>query len=123
MSDELRDLPPVERSLALRLRRTLRAGDSLDAITASRLAAARARALEGATSHDRAAWWWTSGGLAAVAVAAASVLLFSPALRSPAVVAEPGEGEALDLLVDEVDPELYEDLDLYRWLAQEENRA
>ena len=73
--------------------------------------------------RGRATWWWTSGGLTAAALAAATLLLLSPSARTPGIRGEATSADALDVLTDEVDPELYEDLDLYRWLAQEGNRA
>lgn len=123
MTDDLHDLPPSERALALRLRQRLRDSESLDFVTTSRLSAARARALDGRDAGRRSTWWWASGGLAAAAVAVIAVLVFAPALRTPGVVAEPAAADSLDILTDDVDPELYEDLELYRWLAQEGNRV
>lgn len=57
------------------------------------------------------------------ALASALMLVVAIAIGWSRWPAPPAAGdqallEALDVLTDELDPEFYEDLDLYRWLAQ-----
>ena len=111
MSD-LDDLPPEQRRLATTLRARLRASEELDYVSRSRLAAARARALEAATPRP-ATWMLATGGLAAAAILA--VLLVLPPREASTLPAS----DTLDLLTDELEPEFYEDLDLYRWLEED----
>ena len=115
MSD-LDELDPQQRRQAARLREQLREGDELDFVMRSKLAAARARALE--VVAPRTGWWYATGGVAAAAVLA--LLLVLPRGGPEAVPSY----DALEVMTDELEPEFYQDLDLYRWLAEDpENRA
>ena len=96
---------------------------SLGAATLSRLHRARIQALETPTP------WWRqpaayAGATASIAVMMAYVLLsrpdadhgpVQPAISSDAV-------EVLEIINLEVDLDLVEDLDFYRWLAQQQNQ-
>jgi hypothetical protein len=106
------DLNEQDRALAQRLRAQLLASEELDYVTQAKLAAARARAVTeaGATTAPRNAGWWAAGGLTAAAVLAAVLVL-----RTPHSV--PATADTLELLTDDVDPEFYQDLDMYQWLA------
>jgi hypothetical protein len=113
MSD-FNDLDERDRALASQLQPRLRASEELDAITQARLSAARARAVAQAfdkTSPRHTGWWLASGGLTAAAVLAVMLVL-----RTPQAVA-PTTADTLELLTDDVDPEFYQDLDMYQWLA------
>jgi hypothetical protein len=116
MSD-FEELDERDRALAQRLRQRLRAGEELDYVTQARLSAARARAVaaaevvRGHAVAPRHTGWWAAGGLAAAA--ALAVLLV---VRTPHAVV-PATADALELLTDDVDPEFYQDLDMYQWLA------
>jgi hypothetical protein len=118
------DLPEPERELARSLRTTLRAGDHLESVTASRLRAARARALAAPRPATRG-WLYASGGLAAAAIVAAVIVLRMPSVTLPNVV-EAGttaQAEAIEILTDDVDADFYEDLELYRWLDRNRDGA
>jgi hypothetical protein len=121
------ELPPPERELARRLQATLRTqDDGVDAVMTARLRAARARALDDAPGHRVSGWLFASGGLAAAT--ALAVLLVMHPLRAttsgPASgSAQAPQAEALEVLTDDVDAELYEDLELYRWLEREHDGA
>jgi hypothetical protein len=97
-----------------RLRTELeRSAHELDASTVARLRAARRRALE---AGPRRRLWLMAGGLAAGAVAAgvAAVLLLAP----PAL---PLHGlDQLELIAD-ADLDVVDDLEFYRWLADNPN--
>ncbi|MEO8307711.1 MAG: hypothetical protein ABI616_06685 [Pseudomonadota bacterium] len=109
MSD-LEELDERDRALAQRLRAQLRASEEVDYITQAQLSAARARAVAATPRHT--GWWLATGGFTAAAVLA--VMLVT---RTPQPVL-PGTADALELLTDDVDPEFYQDLDLYQWLAE-----
>lgn len=108
MSD-FEDLDEADRALAQRLRTQLRASEELDYVTQAKLGAARARAIAAAPRHT--GWWLASGGLAAAAVLAVMLVVRTPHPVAPTTV------DALELLADDVDPEFYQDLDMYQWLA------
>lgn len=117
---DTRGLEGEDRVLALALRERLRASEALDYVTASRLGAARARALAVHSAPRR--WfpglWLGSGGVAAAALL---VMVVAP-WRGPLPVAPAApalaQGDALEWLLDENDPEFYEDLELYHWLEE-----
>ncbi|MGC4027558.1 MAG: hypothetical protein QM696_01610 [Steroidobacteraceae bacterium] len=119
MSDtDLQELEPEQRQLAQQLRGVLRDSEQLDSRTANRLARVRARAVAEAEARHLSPWQWASGGLAAAAIIAALTLRFGLPQQWRST-AEPAPAEGLEVLTDDADPEMYEDLDLYRWLAQE----
>ncbi|MFT4045272.1 MAG: hypothetical protein QM661_01115, partial [Solimonas sp.] len=64
-------------------------------------------------------WQWAvwGGATAALAVLLLAVLMPRPVLMPRGGAA--ASAETLDVLTDDVDPEFYEDLDLYRWLAED----
>ena len=117
-----KELPEADQQLAQSLQAGLRASEELDYVTASRLRAARARAVAAARRPARGGLY-ASGGLTAAAIVAAVLLLQAPHLSQVAAPPFPESGagtqaDALDVLTDEVDADFYEDLDLYRWLAR-----
>jgi hypothetical protein len=120
--ERLDELGEGERALALRLRAMLRESETTDVGTAARLAAARARALD-APRPTVPRWLWAPGGLTAAAILAALVVQSGLPGRQPGDARELAAAEALEVLTDEVDADFYEDLDLYRWLAEEDGRA
>jgi hypothetical protein len=110
---EFEELDERDRALAQRLRVQLRASEDLDYVTQARLSAARARAVArvGETTASRhTGWWVATGGLTAAAVLAVMLVLRTPQSVAPTA-------DAFELLTDDVDPEFYQDLDLYQWLA------
>jgi hypothetical protein len=107
MSD-FEDLDERDRALARKLRAQLRAGEELDYVTRAKLSAARARAV--AATH-RPTGWWMAGGLTAASVLAAFLVLRMPNSAAPSTA------DTLELMTDELDPEFYQDLDMYQWLA------
>lgn len=107
MSD-FEELDERDRALARKLRAQLRASEELDYVTQAKLSAARARAV--AATH-RPTGWWMAGGLTAAAVLAAVLVL-----RTPQAIAPSGT-DTLELLTDDLEPEFYQDLDMYQWLA------
>ncbi len=109
---EFEELDERDRRLAIQLQERLRASEQLDFVTQAKLSAARTRALAAAPRHT--GWWLATGGLTAAAVLAAMLVL-----RAPQPL--PATADALDLLTDDVDPEFYQDLDLYQWAGG--NRA
>lgn len=102
------------------LRGLLRDSENLDMVTAAKLRAARARALD-ATQKPARPWVWA---VPAAAMAVLVAALWMPAVQNPAVpvpVAGPTvASEALDVLVDEQSPEFYQELEMYEWLEQQE---
>ena len=104
-----------EGAFADALRDRLRESEVLDCVTASRLAAARKRALAPAPASWR--WWFASGGSLAAALVA--LLMFGePRHQAAGEPVEISSADALDLMTDEEDADFYEDLDLYRWLSE-----
>ena len=118
------DLSAQDQELARSLQATLRANESLDYVTAAKLRAARARAL----SHTKRAarsWLFASSGLTAAAIVAVVLVLRMPHSGVPVATEAPASSqvEALDVLTDDVDADFYEDLDLYQWLARNQDGA
>ena len=111
---EFDELDEHDRDLARRLRAQLLASEELDPVTRARLAAARARAVgeSGATAARHTGWWLATGGLTAAAVLAVMLVLRTPQSAVPTTA------DSLELLTDDVDPEFYQDLDMYQWLAE-----
>jgi len=118
------DLPEPDRELARSLQSSLRADEALDFVTASRLRAARARALDTARPAQRG-WWYASGGLTAAAVIAAVIVLRvpQPTLPHPSDAGSTAQADAIEVLTDDVDADFYEDLELYRWLDRNHDGA
>lgn len=116
--DDLHELPPPHRALARQLRNALRESERMDPSLAHRLARARAHAVAQGKDGGVPGWLWAPGSVAAAVVAALLVMH----LGMPQSGQRPSGGataEALEVLTDETDLEMYEDLELYRWLAQE----
>lgn len=111
------ELDAAERELALALREALRESEqALDFVATSKLRAARARAIAEPPRPQRR---WLLAGLGSSALAVALLVIVARPWPAPTPTpADWAHGEALEVLLDEDDPELYEDLDLYRWLAQ-----
>lgn len=93
----------------------------LDGQTRSRLARARARALEGADRPRWLRWPGATGllpaGALAAAVLAAFFVLNGPERPSPGM--DLAELSDLDILLGEDDLELYEELEFYAWLEEQ----
>jgi hypothetical protein len=108
--------------LARRLREALRQSEAeVDPMTAIRLRAARARAMD-AAKPQRSAWLWAvPAATAATAVLVATLWLPGSPTPGPAAPAatESVALEALDVLADEQGPEFYQNLELYEWLERE----
>ncbi|HSW12522.1 MAG TPA: hypothetical protein VLI06_06750 [Solimonas sp.] len=119
----MNDIGPEQERFTAALRRALRDSESLDMVTAARLRAARARALD-ARPAARPWLWAVPTAAMAVLVAALWLPATPPAVtpQSPPSTAKVAS-EALDVLTDEQAPEFYQDLELYEWLEQEGARA
>lgn len=91
---------------------------SLDAQTRSRLAQARAHALEQARRRP----WWPARGLVPGAIAAAAALavwmLWQDPMTQPAGL-EIAALQDLEILLSEEELEMLEELDFYTWLDEE----
>jgi len=96
-----------------RIRSTLDASaESLDELTVARLKAARRRALDDA---PRRRTWLVAGsfGVATLAAALVAVVVLTPAVNPAA-----GQLDQLEMLAD-ADPDIYDNLEFYRWLAEQ----
>jgi len=119
------DLDAEQAAFAADLAQRLRNSEQLDFVTTSRLSAARARALDAARRPQSPLWGAFGGGrlalAGAVAVAAVTgaLLLHPQAARQPDPAPVAMRGDALDLLLDEQDPQFYEDLEMLVWLDQQ----
>ncbi len=92
--------------------------DELDGATRSRLASARAQALENAgTSHN---YWLPAGGFAAASAIVAALLILNPAEQTleGLPVAMLDNGQDMEIIAALDDPELLEDLEFYYWLEE-----
>jgi hypothetical protein len=107
------------------------AARQLDGATAGRLRAARREALAGArtASHPRhvARWLVPSGACAAIALAAvlAWPSLPRPAAPAPTPATASASGDADSVLPpdpEQADPNLYQNLDFYGWLAANDSQ-
>jgi hypothetical protein len=106
---DFEELDERDRALARKLRAQLRASEDFDYVTQARLSAARARAV--AASRRPAGWWFATGGLTAAAVLAVVLVLRVPQTAAPTTA------DSLELMTDELEPEFYQDLEMYQWLA------
>lgn len=101
-----------EQNWAERIGKALRASEQqLGGMSLAQLRAARARAVGAAAERRTALRWAVPAALTAALLA--WMLLPRPEPQLPVNVAE---GDALEVLTDEMDPEFYRDLDLYLWL-------
>ena len=123
------DLTTEERRWADSAGKALRESEThVDAVTAARLRAARARALERVASAP--SWTWVApampglpwlGGIGAGATLGIALLAWALLPRTaavPEVAVNLAGVNALELLTDEQGPEFYQDLDLYLWLEE-----
>jgi len=95
--------------------------ERLDGATRSKLAQARARAVEAQTRRDVFAWpsmarLMPAGALAAALLAAVVVWQLSPPPRSEPALAALSD---LDILLGDEELELFEDLEFYTWLQEQ----
>jgi hypothetical protein len=93
----------------------------LDGRTRSRLAQARAQAVE-AAGRRRFAWWTAPSRLIPIGAAAAAVLAVALFLQTPVVTLEPVESTVLndlDILLEEEELDLFEELEFYAWLLEQ----
>jgi hypothetical protein len=110
-----------ERAIAERARALFR--DSLrgiDAETRSRLAAARAAAVDAADA--RRVWWQQPSRLVPIGGVAAALLALALIFKVPEPPVAPIETEALndlEILLEGEDLELFEDLEFYTWLLEQ----
>ena len=122
------DLTTEERHWADRAGKALRESEThVDAVTAARLRAARARALERVASEASSSWapalpgltWLNGMGAGAtLGIALLAWALLPRTAAVPEVAVNLAGVNALELLSDEQGPEFYQDLDLYLWLEE-----
>lgn len=110
-----------ERKIAERARQLFaQSTRGLDGHTRSKLAQARAKAVEAAGSRSLVRWHAPPGllplGGVAAAVLAVALIWQSP---GPQGLEEPTVLSDLDLLLDGEDFDLYEDLEFYAWLLEQ----
>ncbi len=115
--DRLDELDEAQRALALKLRTSLRDSERVDSVTAAKLAQARVP-WQQSGPRSRSTWVWASGGLTAAAIVAALLVQLGGARWSTDPV-ETNVADTIEVLTDDMDAEFYEDLDLYRWLADD----
>ena len=94
---------------------------SLDGETRSRLARARAQAVEAAKSRrfNLAPWGFSLAPIGAVAAAALALAVIWQLPSAPEQAVEAVVISDLDLLLDEEDLGMIEDLDFYAWLLEQ----
>ncbi|MGD8339384.1 MAG: hypothetical protein PVH89_01305 [Gammaproteobacteria bacterium] len=119
MSDEQ---ARFERELAARSGRLFQQSvEGLDGETRSRLARARANAVD-AAENGRAGWTFGSGRLVPVGAVAAAVLaliLFWPAADAPVGPEQAAVVSDLDILLEGESLDLFEELEFYAWLLEQ----
>jgi ferric-dicitrate binding protein FerR (iron transport regulator) len=91
-----------------------RSSDALDELTVARLRAARRQALD-ASPHRRR--WFLAGGIAAATALSGAIAVL---VITPATVPLTTGLEQIELLAD-ADPDLYKELEFYRWLAEHQH--
>lgn len=116
-----------DQALAKRARELYRnAAQQLDPATAGRLRAARRQALEAAQAPTRLSHRWLVPTGAFAVVALAAMMIWQPLPHNAAAPSVPSasatfNGSDLDAELppdaDKTDPNLYQDLDFYSWLA------
>ena len=108
------------------IRQLLRSSENdIDFVSASRLRAARARAVDAARSSERAARWWTVPG-AALSALGLAWLLVAGHIHRPLPGASPGavpQVEVIETLADDKTNGVYEDLEFYQWLADADDHG
>lgn len=111
-----------EREIAERARQLFTESvQSVDGQTRSKLAQARARAVE-AASQRRNRWWFAPSSLVpigGVAAAALAVALIWQGAEIPSATMQPAVISDLDLLLEGEDLDLLEELDFYAWLLEQ----
>jgi len=100
------------------LKQQLQRSSELDAATARRLQTARSKALENRPQRQFVPW---AGGLALASVTALAVGLWWQQPQD--LLADSSDFEDLELLASTEDMSLYEDLDFYLWLAEQEETS
>jgi len=96
--------------------------ENMDTLTSSRLAAARRRAVEAAESsrvHHRSFWYVAVPSGAAASILLAVVLLGPWSGNSQA----PNVWEDLEILASDENLEMYENLEFYSWLAEQDDAS
>ncbi len=113
-----REMSEDERKFAQAAKQALRQSErTLDAPTAARLRAAREHALAAAARPQRV-WNWAWGWMGPAGAVTAALMVFAllptraPLNETPAMP----RGEAYEVMLDDVEPGLVEDLELYVWL-------
>lgn len=114
---------------AMEVQTRLREGEAPDAVIRARLSAGRARAV--AARARPPVWTWATAGMALAASVAVAVLIARPPAGTDAADHDDvAQGEMFELLLDgddDDDPvleaELYEDLDVLTWLAEDDERV
>lgn len=116
-----------DQALAKRARELYRnAAQQLDPVTAGRLRAARRQALGTAQAPGHRGHRWLVPGGAFAVIALAAMMIWQPSPRSAPPPAAPSasatyNSSELDAELppdaDKTDPNLYQDLDFYSWLA------
>lgn len=112
------DPQAADLAFARQLRDALRDSETLDYVTRARLGAARARAVAEARKPRGlgATHWLGLGGALAAGLLVAVLAPWRAGVPVPVAPTSIAHGDTLELLLDENDPEFYEDLDLYRWI-------
>lgn len=101
-----------DRTFAQGARQALRQSErALDADTAARLGAARAQAVAAAGKPR-----WVLNWLMPMGAVAAALMVFALLPIQPTLTDTRPHGEAMEVMLDEVEPDLVQDLDLYVWL-------
>jgi hypothetical protein len=128
-SDKIRPEPGPQHPLERRSRELFReAARHIDPATAGRLRAARRQALDAARAPARsnARWLLPAGAFAVIALAAMMVWQPVPHQAAPARPSASAGNEQLDSDLppdaDKVDPNLYQNLDFYGWLAANDRK-
>ena len=109
------------------------AAQRLDPATAGRLRAARRQALEAAQAPTRRAVRWLIPTGAFAVIALATMMVWQPLPQHRASTATQAIGSAIDASADldsdlppdadQTDPNLYQNLDFYGWLAANNHRT
>lgn len=114
---DLEGLTPAERKLALAARRMLRGSETPDAVAVARLNAARRRAIASVAQRRHSPWLLAAP--AALAAALLAWIVVPGVLPTASAPVNPMSADALEVLADEMEPEFYENLDLYEALDAE----
>lgn len=106
------ELDDQDRKFSQAAKQALRQSErALDATTTARLRAAREQALA-AAAKPRLSWNW----MMPTGAVAAALMVFALLPRQPALTDAVPRDEAMEVMLDDVEPELVQDLELYVWL-------